>query len=130
MLSPPDREPGFGAPTRLAHRTRLAVSEADHQAAIVRCAQLLGWTCAHFRPARTERGWRTPVGADGAGFPDLVMTHPEHGLVFVECKSERGKVGPRQREWLKLLKAAGAEVYVWKPSDWPSIEARLRGAQP
>jgi hypothetical protein len=48
------------------------VTEADLQATILDAARLLGWRACHFRPARTTRGWRTPVEGD-PGFPDLTL---------------------------------------------------------
>jgi hypothetical protein len=102
----------------------LEESEADFQKAVIELAQLLGWRVAHFRPARTEHGWRTAVSADGKGFVDLVMV--KTSVLFVELKAERGRVSPEQEAWHAALRAAGAEVYVWKPPDWTVIEARLR----
>ena len=82
------------------------MTEAELQAAVVQLAQLLGWRVAHFRPARTERGWRTPVAADGAGFPDLVMVRKER-LLVAELKSVPGKLTDTQHDWLAALAGAG-----------------------
>jgi hypothetical protein len=46
------------------------LSEAAFTDAVIELARLGGWRVAHFRPARTASGWRTPVQGDGAGFPD------------------------------------------------------------
>jgi len=35
------------------------LSEADFESRVVDFARLLGWRVAHFRPARTAKGWRT-----------------------------------------------------------------------
>lgn len=94
------------------------MTEAQLQAAVIDVARFLGWRVAHFRPARTASGWRTPVGADGAGFPDLVLVRDR--VVYAELKAERGRLGPAQRVWLDILEAAGAEVYLWGPVDWHS----------
>lgn len=51
---------------------RPSISEAELQSAVIELARTLGYRVAHFRAARTAQGWRTPVEADGAGFPDLV----------------------------------------------------------
>jgi hypothetical protein len=49
------------------------VTERDWQRQVTDAAELYGWQWAHFRPARTERGWRTPVsGPLGAGFPQVL----------------------------------------------------------
>jgi hypothetical protein len=95
------------------------MTERELQAVIVDLAHVMGWTCAHFRPAQNSRGiWRTPVGADGAGFPDLVLIRPGQCIV-VEVKSAEGRVTPEQRAWLSGFEAAGVPSYVWRPDSWP-----------
>jgi hypothetical protein len=56
-------------------------TEREFQRQVIDLARLLGWRCAHFRPGRTARGWRTPVQADGAGFPDLQPVRARDGLL-------------------------------------------------
>lgn len=97
------------------------ISEGDFLGQVIDLAHVYGWKVAHFRPAQTKYGWRTPVQADGKGFPDLVMLKPPR-LVFAELKSEKGKLSPEQEGWLSLLKGIkGIEVYCWKPKDFESI---------
>jgi len=107
------------------------VNERELQDAVIELARLLGYRCAHFRPAQTTRGWRTPVSADGAGFPDLVLAHPkQRRLLFVELKAARGRLSMEQVEWLDTLTDSEcADVFCWRPADWAdgSIEAVLRG---
>lgn len=79
--------------------------EAELQDAIIDAARLGGWKVAHFGAARTEQGWRTPVRADGAGWPDLMLAKPGAPLLAWELKSERGKATDAQLEWLELLGA-------------------------
>lgn len=62
-------------------------------------------------------------GADGKGFPDLVLVRER--IIFAVVKAEKGRVRPDQKVWLDMLRAAGAQVHVWKPSDWPEIEEVL-----
>ena len=104
------------------------MTERELQTAIIECARLLGWHVAHFRPAETSKGWRTPVEADGAGFPDLVLAHARGGLLIRELKSAVGKVSPEQAVWLELFKRAGVDVGVWRPAEWLSgaVERELR----
>jgi hypothetical protein len=99
------------------------------QDAIVDCAHTFGWIAAHFRPARTAKGYRTPVQYDGAGFPDLVLVRDR--VVFSEIKGTGDSLRDDQREWLAALEAAGAETYVWSPAEWRSgeVEAVLRRAE-
>lgn len=98
---------------------------------VIEAAQIFGWLAAHFRPALTARGWRTPVQGDGAGFPDLLLVHPVmRRVLYVELKSERGQLRPDQVRWIASLKDAGERVLVWRPADWTSgaIETELRRA--
>jgi len=99
------------------------MSEAQFQQQVIEYAHLTGWLCAHFRPARTARGWVTPVTADGSGFPDLVLVRER--VVVAELKSETGRPTAEQRRWLDALEAAKAEHYLWRPSDWPEVERVL-----
>lgn len=86
----------------------------------------LGITTAHFRPARTERGWRTAVQGDGKGFVDLVLV-ARGGVKWRETKSDNGTLDPDQRSWRDVLLAADQDWGVWKPADWKSgrIQAEL-----
>lgn len=91
-------------------------------------ARLHGWKVAHFRAATLTNGRTvTPVAADGAGWPDLVLVHPVRGVLFRELKTDRGRVSPHQRVWIDWLEAAGVDVGVWRPRDWPEIQSTLTG---
>ena len=96
------------------------VYEADLQQAVIDLAHLLRWRVAHFRPAMTRGRWSTPVSADGAGFPDLVLVRGGH-VIFAELKSAKGHVRPEQTEWLNALRLADGptcSTYTWRPADW------------
>lgn len=103
------------------------MTEAQLQAAVIEMARTLGWLTAHFRPALTERGWRTPVSGDGKGFPDLILVRGER-LIAAELKSDVGAVSVEQDVWLGAFRCAGALTAVWRPRDWTSggIESELR----
>lgn len=103
-------------------------TEAGFTRAVLELAKLHGWRTAHFRPAMTAKGWRTPVQGDGAGFPDLVLVRGCR-LIFAELKATKGRVSPEQTEWLTRLMGAGAECYIWRPDDWDEIVAKLEPAQ-
>jgi hypothetical protein len=104
----------------------LQLTEAQFQDQVVDLARLHGYRVAHFRPARTEKGWRTPVAADGAGWPDLVLVKPGR-MIFAELKSQRGRLSDDQHAWLDQLRAAGVEAYVWRPAQFDDIDQILRG---
>jgi len=107
-----------------------AMTEAQFQDTVIELAQRMGWRVAHFRPARTDKGWRTPVSADGKGFPDLVLIRGGF-IIFAELKSSSGKLTIDQRLWLMDLRKAqqgapfSVSVRVWRPGDWDEIERAL-----
>jgi VRR-NUC domain len=110
----------------------LPVTEAELQQAVIACARLFGWRVAHFRPARTSKGWRTPVQADGKGFPDLVMVR-KGVLLFAELKGENGRRSPEQQAWIDALGEVAVHNhrivgFEWRPVDWTEgrIEKALR----
>jgi hypothetical protein len=94
-------------------------SEKTFTAKVIELARGYGWKVAHFRPARTAKGWRTAVQGDGAGFPDLVLV--KKFVVFAELKTATGKPSEEQMEWKRRLQVAGELAYTWRPSDWPYI---------
>ena len=98
--------------------------EADWQRQVIDLAHTFRWRVAHFRPAKTSHGWVTPVAADGAGFPDLLLTRDR--ILAVELKSETGKLSEDQAVWLDAFRLAGVETFVWRPSDAAEVLAVLR----
>jgi hypothetical protein len=100
------------------------VTESEWQSQIIEIAHLLSWRVAHFRPARTNKGWRTAVSADGKGWPDLVLVRDR--VVFAEAKVEKGRLDVEQEGWRDALLEAGAEWYVWRPQDVDEVLAVLR----
>jgi VRR-NUC domain-containing protein len=104
------------------------VTERDFQSAVLAAARLFSWRVAHFRAAQTRHGWRTPVEADGKGFPDLILVHPRHGLIVRELKANgSSKLTREQADWITCFEAAGVDAGVWRPDDWNEIEKTLRG---
>jgi hypothetical protein len=104
----------------------VALKERDWQKQVIDLARLCGWHIAHFRPARTEHGWRTPVQADGQGYPDLTMVRRGE-LIFAELKADKGRLTKKQEDWLeKLGGVPGIKVRVWRPSDFDQVVEELR----
>lgn len=101
--------------------TEPELSEEDLQNRILQTAELYGWRCAHFRPARTAKGWRTPMSGH-PGFPDLVLSR-DGVVILAELKSRRGRTSPDQDLWLEAL---GQHARLWRPADWPAIQNELR----
>ena len=95
-----------------------SMTEKELQEAVIDLAHLFGWQVAHFRPAQNSRGdWRTPVAADGAGFPDLVLVS-DTAVIFAELKSAKGRMSDEQKHWILRLREAGSMAAVWRPADW------------
>lgn len=101
-------------------------TEAQFQSAVIDYAHLRQWRAAHFRPAMIRTGrWVTPVQADGAGFPDLILVRG-HRLVAAELKVGRNRATTAQLDWLGALgHVEGVEAHVWHPQDWELIERTL-----
>ncbi len=100
------------------------MTENDLLLQIIDLAHIYGWQVVHFRPALTSKGWRTPVQADGKGFPDLIMLNGKE-MIVAEVKSDKGKVSLEQDTWLDAFREVGAETFVWRPKDWEAIQERL-----
>lgn len=98
----------------------LAWPEKVLQGHIVSTALSLGWKVYHTYDSRRS----VP------GFPDLVLVHEQHGVVWRELKRQKGaRVSADQREWLDGLTAAGEDAAIWRPEDVVSGEVLrvLRG---
>lgn len=92
---------------------------------IINLARLNGWRVAHFRKVKDPKtgGWRTPVGADGAGFPDLTLARGGR-VVFAELKAG-GDLSKDQRAWRDAIRGGATEWYLWTPADEDAIIALL-----
>lgn len=114
MTATPRDKNGMTALTKYMTEGQLAES-------IVGIAMLYNWRVVHFRPARTEKGWRTAMTGH-VGFPDLVLARG--GVVLhAELKREDGRLGRGQAEWAKEL---GDSYRLWRPSDLEAIKEELR----
>ena len=100
--------------------------EESFQSTVVAMAHLYRWKVAHFRKARTKRGWITAVGADGKGWPDLLLCNERLRITIArELKVPPNKTTPEQDDWLRVLCACGIDAKVWTPLDWKEIERTL-----
>lgn len=106
------------------HRGRVEPSGADLIDMTVQLAHYLGWKVHHCRPARTDKGYRTPIQGD-AGFPDLMLAKPPR-VIFAEVKAGKDTMSLEQLDWKQCLEhCPGVEYYRW--GDWDSIEKAIRG---
>ena len=91
------------------------LSEKEFQAQVRAVAQCLGWTVFC-----TWNSRHSP-----AGEPDLRMVRSPR-VIFAKLKSAKGRITPKQREALAMLKECpGIECYLWRPSNWDEIEEVL-----
>lgn len=102
------------------------MTEKQLQQHVLDLARLLGWRAYHTFDSRHS----------AAGFPDLVLIKPPR-LLFVELKSDKGKLSSAQVEWINDLlfvhfalgqqlrgepKDVPVRVAVWTPQHWWSGE--------
>ena len=111
--------------SRQSKRLLAHMTEAELQNAVVDLARLLGYLVHHSRPAQNRKGkWSTPIQGD-AGFPDLCIAGKGR-LLFVELKSEEGKMSVEQEVWRDELALASTwsankiRWVLWRPQNWVS----------
>lgn len=96
------------------------LSEAEFSSLVADVARLAGFKAYHTFTSRRSQ----------SGYPDWTFVK-DGRLIFVELKTEVGKVRPDQAEWLDALSdVPGVEVYLWRPSDWTEIVNVLTGRRP
>lgn len=91
-------------------------TEQQWQNVVVNVARTYGWQTMHHLVSRgTAPGW-----------PDLVLAHQaRRRLLFVELKSDKGKLRTEQRYWLRLLATCGQECGLWRPRDQDTVIGAL-----
>ncbi len=106
-----------------------SITEENWRATVEDLAERHGWKHYHPPRAGVRRGTRWTASAAGTttGFPDLTLVK-DGSLIFVELKSETGKLSDAQLDWLRELGDTGATTYVWRPSDLPKVMRVLGGA--
>ena len=77
-------------------------TEAAFQAKLVKEYKADGWYVI--------RLLRTSI----AGLPDLLLCHPDRGILFVEVKASRGRLSPIQEHRIQELRDLGFSVEVVK----------------
>lgn len=92
--------------------------EAEYQAQIVELAEATGWAVYHtYDSRRSNSGW-----------PDLALWRGAT-LLFLEIKSETGKVTAEQEATIAQLKQVKfVHAAVCRPRHWDEIAETLKGA--
>lgn len=134
-----------------------ALLEDGFQAQVIGLARLYQWRLIYHAPdnrpaGRTGRPQRL-AAPEGRGFPDLVLLRPPE-LIVAELKSDTGRIGPGQEDWIAGFAALGRNIaelvqfavgagvefgdnplepvdepavdaYIWRPRDWDEVQQRL-----
>jgi hypothetical protein len=105
------------------------VLEKDFQRDVIKELQDAGYLVCEFRKARIKKDgkdvYRTPFGADGVGFYDIVAIKPPV-VLFLENKTDTGKASPEQMRWLMAGgQCSEVKTFVATPSGWPAIKKQL-----
>ncbi len=82
-----------------------SMTEAQLQSTVIEIMRWKGWSCYHTHDSRRSE----------PGYPDLTAVRDSR-LMFVEFKTEKGRMRPAQIEWLNMLVQAHGEVYLVRPS--------------
>ena len=89
--------------------------EYERQQRITQALRTFGWLHTHFRPLRTEAGYRTPLSGD-KGYVDITAVHPSRGILLLcEVKSNRGKLNAEQELWIEALEYIATPYWATSP---------------
>ena len=102
------------------------MTEAQFQSAVIDLAVTLGWRVHHARTVQNAAGRYMTAIQGHPGFPDLVLAHRQHGVLYAELKSTQGRLSEHQKQWRALLEPTG-RYRLWRPDDWNTITATLTG---
>lgn len=94
---------------------RTNIKESAFEGLVRNVAKDCGWWGYHTRDSRKCE----------AGYPDWHLLRPPRSI-FVELKTETGKLRPAQERVIGMLRDCGNTVYVWRPSDWKDILSTLQ----
>lgn len=93
------------------------MTERDLLKSVMETARDCGWLVHH----------ETFSVYSPAGLPDLIMVKPPR-IIYMELKSDVGKVSDKQRLWLSTLnRCPGVEVYIGRPANLEAIYRVLLG---
>lgn len=95
--------------------------ESELSQNIVDLAPVLGWLVHRDPIFRATAAY--------PGYPDLTLVHETGLVIWIECKSTRGKLSSSQQMWRERLSKVGGNTRyeVWTPVQWfdGTIEAAL-----
>lgn len=94
-----------------------AITESEWRGLYRSLARVYGWHAYH-----TSFSMKSDPG-----YPDDHFWHPTGPTLswpvsfWVEAKTEKGKLRPKQIETIDSMRAAGLIVRIWRPSDWDEV---------
>lgn len=134
--------------TRRARAVGGGLTEAAFQSHVLGLFRFYDWRVYH-PPDNRPGGKAGRVQAVAPGYPDLTAVRGVE-LLFVELKTDGGRLGKGQPEWAAALEQVAdgirdmgeavrdlapddprfdrlpvVEYHLWRPIDWPMIEERL-----
>ena len=95
------------------------LSEKMFQSRIVAGARALGFMVYHTYDSRRST----------KGFPDLCLVHPKsHQLIFLEIKTDKGRVSLEQATWISALEMVLGNVHalILRPQLWDVFWEELK----
>ena len=91
---------------------------------VIHLAKMNGFMVQHSRPVKQADGrWLTAIQGD-AGFPDLVLADAQRGVLFIELKSDTGRLTAGQVAWQRNIKPH-CEYWLVRDADLPMLARRL-----
>ena len=105
------------------------MSGREWEDSVIELAKLYKWLVHHVRPAKTEKGWRSPISGH-PGFPDCVLAR-DGRVIFAELKTGKAVLDANQKAWRDALtdtleSLPLVEWFCWYPKDWDEIVEVLR----
>ena len=94
----------------------MSLSERDFQKQVTDLLEANGWLWTHTPDSRRNLGHR--------GFPDIVAVKPPYTL-FIEIKTDKGRLSPFQKRWIDALNAADGAAAVIRPKDWENFKTLI-----
>lgn len=102
-------------------------TEAECQRTIVAAAHAAGWWVHTEHTGMTARGAHLTRGDGRPGWPDLILVHPFHELLWaIELKRKPNKVTTDQFAWMdQLARWADRAEFVYVPDDMDAFIKQL-----
>ena len=94
-------------------------TEAQFQRRVVQLLETTGHLVYHTHDSRRS----------APGFPDLVAARPGSSALFLELKTDKGKVSTAQQEWIDILRCGPNSAHIVRPRDWDLIVRLATGAR-